>query len=209
MAVARVCVRVSMDWPRCPAAPDQASPSLWRTAEELSGVSCEEAFAIDRSAPSVYEHLGGGDTAEAVLRRLSTVFYERVYADTEPLPSGALLRHAFANTTRAQASANQSTFLIERLGGPKVYTRLKGSASLVGRHAPYAGVTHEGAQRWLRHMAAALASVPEIDDDVACMLLSFFRFHAAWIVEGRKLLNPQRLIGYGDSMHTGHVHGSG
>ena len=86
----------------CPAA------SLWDTAATLSGVSCDSAFALDSASPPVYERLGTGGAAEAVLQRLSTLFYERVYADTEPLPSGALLRHAFAATTKAEAAANQA-----------------------------------------------------------------------------------------------------
>jgi len=190
-----------MDWPRCPAAPDPSSSSLWRCAEEISGVSCADAFALDSCSPCIYDRLGGGETAQAVLHRLSTVFYQRVYMDAQPLPSGVLLRHAFANATKKQATDNQASFLVERLGGPKLYTERKGTASLISRHAPYAGVTHEGAQRWIAHMDTALDAVAEIDDESRRMLRSFFRFHAIWIVEGRTLLNPQRLIGYSDSVH--------
>ena len=93
---------------------------------------------------NLYERLG-----EAALRRLSTAFYERVYADRAPLPDGTLLRQAFANTTKADAAANQSAFLIERLGGPPLYTERKGPFALIGRHAPYAGVTRDAALRWL------------------------------------------------------------
>ena len=96
---------------------------------------------------------------------------------------------------------------MERLGGPKLYTQRKGSTSLVGRHAPYAGVTHEAAVRWLQHMEAALLGVPEIDEEARAMLQAFFAFHAAYIVEGRLLLNPARLIGYGGSVHVASAHG--
>ena len=87
----------------CPAA------SLWDTATALSGVSCDSAFALDSCSPPLYERLGGG-AGEPLLRRLSTLFYDRVFADTQPLPqSGALLRHAFASTTKAEAAANQAS----------------------------------------------------------------------------------------------------
>lgn len=98
---------------------------------------------------------------------------------------------------------------MERLGGPKVYTQSKGSVSLIGRHAPYAGVTHEAAARWLHHMDAALLGVPEIDDEARAMLRSFFAFHARYIVEGRLLLNPARLIGYGGSLHMASARSGG
>ncbi len=175
-----------------------AAGSLWQQAALLSGVAVERATDIDAAEPLLFARLG-----EAAIRRLSTCFYDQVYADATPLPSGALLRGAFANTTKAEAIANQSAFLVERLGGPKLYSARKGTLSLIGRHAPYAGVTHEAAARWLVHMESALASVPEIDQDSLRRLLSFFRFHAYYIVEGRLLLNPHRLIGYGGSVHRG------
>ena len=174
----------------CPAL--SGSGSLWQQAAALSGVPVEQATDIDEAVPLLFERLG----AEAI-RRLSTCFYERVYADTQPLPSGVLLRAAFANTTKADAIGNQALFLIERLGGPKGYTARKGALSLIGRHAPYAGVTREGAERWVKHMEAAMASVPELDEDSSRRLRSFFRFHAHYIVEGRTLLNPHRLLSYG------------
>jgi truncated hemoglobin YjbI len=147
---------------------------------------------------NLYERLG-----EAALRRVCTAFYERVYADRVPLPGGALLRAAFANTTKADAAANQAAFLIERLGGPKLYTSRKGPFALIGRHAPYAGVTRDAAARWLQHMDAALTAVPEVDDDAARRLRAYFHYTAFFIVEGRELVNPSRLIGYGGSKHDG------
>lgn len=166
-----------------------AACPLWEQAAALSGVSVVASQEID--AVCLFDRLG-----EAVLRRLSTAFYERVFCDTTPLPSGVLLRVAFANTTKADAAANQALFLIERLGGPKVFSERKGRLALIGRHAPYAGVTREAAERWLQHMHAALESVPEIDDDSKQRLSSFFRYTAFLITEGRELVNPQRIIGY-------------
>ena len=203
-----------MQLSRCP---------LWQQAAALSGVTPERAAELDeaRAQPhaccvahcradcgagrsrlaaqvNLYEQLG-----EAALRRLSTAFYERVYSDRAPLPDGTLLRHAFANTTKADAAANQSDFLIERLGGPPLYTQRKGPVALIGRHAPYAGVTRDAAHRWLQHMDAALAAVPEVDEDARRRLQSYFRYTAFFIVEGRSLVNPARLIGYGGSKHSG------
>ena len=195
---------------------------LWQQAAARSGVTPERAAELDevRAQPhacciaecrsaldahasraaqvNLYEQLG-----EAALRRLSTAFYERVYSDRVPLPDGTLLRHAFANTTKADAASNQSDFLIERLGGPPLYTQRKGPFALIGRHAPYAGVTRDAAHRWLQHMDAALAAVPEVDEDARRRLQSYFRYTAYFIVEGRALVNPARLIGYGGSKHSG------
>jgi truncated hemoglobin YjbI len=109
--------------------------------------------------------------------------------------------------TPSHLTSTQSEYLIERLGGPKLYTQRRGSTSLIGRHAPYRGVTHEAAARWLQHMDAALLGVPEIDAEARAMLQAFFAFHAAYIVEGRTLLNPDRLIGYGGSVHVASAHG--
>ena len=153
-----------------------------------------------RSAAQVnlYERCGG-----AALRRLSTLFYERVFADRAPLPGGGLLRDVFANTTKAVAAEAQSAFLVERLGGPALYTQQRGPFALIGRHAPYAGVTRAAAERWLHHMFGALAAVPELDADAVRRLRAYFRYTAFFIVEGRALVNPQRLIGYGGSKHDG------
>jgi len=166
-----------------------AACPLWEEAAALSGVSAEEALEVDKVC--LYDRLG-----EAVLRRLSTAFYERVYCDTVPLPSGPLLRAAFANTTKADAAANQALFLVERLGGPKLFSERKGRLALISRHAPYAGVTREAAERWLQHMHAALDSVPEVDEDSKHRLSRFFKYNAFLITEGRQLVNPQRIIGY-------------
>ncbi len=163
-------------------------------------ISCSAAVVCARAQVNLYERLG-----EAVLKRVSTAFYERVYADLTPLPGGGLLREAFANTTKVDAADAQSTFLIERLGGPKLYTERKGPFALIGRHAPYAGVTREAAHRWLAHMDAALAAVPEVDEDSASRLRAFFHYTAFFIVEGRALVNPHRLVGYGGSKHDGGV----
>jgi truncated hemoglobin YjbI len=146
-----------------------------------------------------------GRIGEAPLRRLSTLFYERVYADRVPLPTGGLLRDAFANTTKADAASNQAAFLVERLGGPQLYTQHKGPFALIGRHAPYALVTRDTAARWLAHMEAAMDGTPELDADAVRRLRWFFRYTAYFIVEGRALVNPNRLIGYGGSKHGGSV----
>lgn len=119
--------------------------------------------------------------------------------------AGGLLRDAFANTTKAEAASNQAAFLVERLGGPQLYTQRKGPFALIGRHAPYAGVTRDAAHRWLQHMHAALAAVPEVDDDSVRRLRAYFNYTAFFIVEGRALVNPNRLIGYGGSKHDGGV----
>ena len=72
---------------------------------------------------TLYARLG----TDALLS-LNTAFYDRVYADALVLPStGERLRGVFANTTKADAVARQHAFLVERLGGPPLYTNSRGA----------------------------------------------------------------------------------
>lgn len=179
--------------------------SLSAQASALSGVPASAALALSAAQPSVYERLG-----EPALRRLASSHYERVFGDTEPLRggAGAPLRAAFAHVTRAEASHNLALFLVERCGGPPVFTRERGTPALVGRHGPYAACTREAAERWLQHMDAALDELlpPEADAEGRAalpLLRNWLHWQAFFIVEGRLLLNPSRLVGYGGSVHDG------
>jgi truncated hemoglobin YjbI len=108
---------------------------LTRYAEQHSGVSADEANCIEHS--SLYSLLG--DTA---ICQISTAFYTRVYNDE------AWFRNIFATSTQADAVRNQVEFLIEKLGGPPVYTERKGRHRLIGRHSPY-DISPAAAERWL------------------------------------------------------------
>lgn len=55
--------------------------------------------------------------------------------------------------------AVQSDFLIERLGGPKVYTGRKGGHyRLIARHAPY-DLNSRSAKRWLEVTEGSVCSL--------------------------------------------------
>lgn len=102
---------------------------------------------------NLFERLG-----DATIQQIASAFYQRVYADKLILSSsGESIRGVFANTTKVDAIDSHYRFLVERLGGPDLYTSTKGSFQLIGRHAPYAGVNEESAERWLFHMVRAPA----------------------------------------------------
>lgn len=104
---------------------------------------------------NLYHRIG-----EAALREIAQAFYDRVYADKHELSTTQeTIRGVFANTTKADAVDSHFRFLVERLGGPALYTASKGPVQLIGRHAPYAGVNEESAERWLFHMVRVCARV--------------------------------------------------
>lgn len=167
-----------------------ARKSLHQQAAELSGVSEAQAAALDSLRPSAFERLG-----EEAVRSLCSGFYSRVFADTIPLPSGTLLRAAFASVTREHATERLTLFLVERLGGPRGFSESRGSLALLARHAPYAAVTAEAGGRWVEHMEAALAEATA-DGELCSALRHYFRFTASYVVEGRLLCNSHNNVGY-------------
>lgn len=55
-------------------------------------------------------------------------------------------------------------------------------------------------------MNAALSEIPQfaqLEPRVLQATREYFRFTAFYIVEGRLLLNDERLVGYGGAMHDG------
>ena len=171
------------------------SPSLHQLCSALSGVSAEESEALERLQPSAYARLG-----ESRLRALSRTFYDAVFDDTQPLPSGVLLREAFSSVTREEGAERQACFLIERLGGPPLFTQLRGRSMLLARHAPYNGVTREGGARWLAHMLRSVHSLALDDAELSSALASYFTFTVSYVVEGRLLCNAHNVVGYGDTV---------
>jgi len=171
------------------------APALRELCSALSCVSEEDSSAVFRLSPSAYSRLGG----ESGCRALSAAFYNLVFDDTDPLPSGVLLRNAFASVTRAEGAERQACFLAEAFGGPPLFTQLRGRGRLLSRHAPYEGVTSEAGIRWLAHMTTALRGSPAVqaDAELRRALLDYFRFTATYVVEGRKLCNPaNNAVGY-------------
>lgn len=116
-------------------------------------------FAIDKV--NLYEHLGH-DT----FVRLSTCFYEKVYADKEPS-----FRGMFPGDMHA-AIQNQYEFLIQRTHGPALYSERKGHPALRGRHVQFP-ITRAHADKWLSYMREAMAEVG-IPEQARKMMDEFF-----------------------------------
>ncbi|KAK2392312.1 Two-on-two hemoglobin-3 [Trifolium repens] len=146
--------------------------SLQEKASEWSGVKTEDAFAIDDN--NLFQKLGGLQT----FINLSTNFYNRVYDDNEEW-----FRSIFAKSDKDKAIQNQYEFLVQRLGGPPLYSQRRGHPALIVRHRPF-HVTHEAAERWLNHMQHALDNTSHIDYDSKIMLMNFFRHTAYFLVAG-------------------------
>lgn len=165
--------------------------AFYAEVEAASGISRAARDAAVGTPPSLATAVG-----VPTLRALSTAFYGRVFAADAP----PAFRGLFANVTATEAAARQSDYLIEALGGPPVFTASRGAAALLGRHAPYA-VGEAGAAVWLRLMADAVAEVVgggggHDAPALASRLMVFFRWTAWYIVLGRGLVNPCRVVGY-------------
>ncbi|CAM9287909.1 unnamed protein product [Discosporangium mesarthrocarpum] len=156
-------------------------------AHEHSGVTREESVALDKV--NLFERLGTG-----TITSISEAFYDSVFSDEE------WFRSIFSASTKQEAIRNQVDFLVERLGGPKVYTERKGKHHrLIGRHAPYA-VTPKAAVRWLKHMEGALYGTPGVDEDSRELLLAYFKHMAHFLVAGKEYANTTNLVDYHNKM---------
>ncbi|CAJ2643329.1 unnamed protein product [Trifolium pratense] len=147
--------------------------SLQEKASEWSGVDTGDAFAIDDDT-NLFQKLGGLQT----FINLSTNFYNRVYDDDEEW-----FRSIFDKSDKDKAIQNQYEFLVQRLGGPPLYSQRRGHPALIARHRPF-HLTHKAAERWLHHMQQALDNTSHIDDDSKIMLINFFRHTAYFLLAG-------------------------
>jgi len=116
-------------------------------------------FSIDDV--NLYEQLGHDK-----LVALSTAFYNKVYADTEPSFRGQFPKD------KAGAIQNQYEFFIQRLGGPELYSERKGHPALRDRHARFS-ITKAHADKWLAYMREAMDEVG-IPDDARKRMDEFF-----------------------------------
>ncbi|KAG6501225.1 hypothetical protein ZIOFF_041103 [Zingiber officinale] len=146
-----------------------------QNASEWSGVAASDAFAIDET--NLFETLGGIQP----FVDLSTNFYNRVYDDEEEW-----FRSIFSNSKKEDAIRNQYEFFAQRMGGPNLYSKRRGHPALIGRHAPFP-VTHQAAERWLRHMQQALDSTSSIDPDSKVKMMNFFKHTAYFLVGGNEM----------------------
>ncbi|MGO8670723.1 MAG: globin [Capsulimonadaceae bacterium] len=97
----------------------------------------------------IFDRLG---TAKP-LHDLAEAFYRGI--ETDPV-----LRPMYPQNL-ASSRNRLELFLIQRFGGPGTYSEMRGHPRLRMRHAPFLiGVRERDA--WMRHMLAALDSVPEL-----------------------------------------------
>ncbi|KAL4457310.1 hypothetical protein ABPG75_012175 [Micractinium tetrahymenae] len=157
----------------CSAAMQMLSPP--ELAAQRAVISIEDAFSIDQV--NLYDRLGLD-----ALKKLATEFYDRVYADTED----AHFRSVFANSPKAVAIKNNYEFMAQRLGGPPLYSQRKGHPALPRRHAPF-DCSEATAERYMQHMDAALAAVPEIDEDSRRRLHAYFRHTCYFLLVAQEL----------------------
>ena len=99
-------------------------------------------FSIDDV--NLYQQLG-----YETLVALSNRFYDLVYADTEPAFRGMFPKD------KAGAIQNQYEFLVQRLGGPEVYSDRKGHPALRARHERFS-IGRPQVEKWLAYMRQAL-----------------------------------------------------
>ncbi|KAL6603873.1 hypothetical protein ACP70R_044234 [Stipagrostis hirtigluma subsp. patula] len=187
--------------------------SLQEKASQWSGVAAADAFAIDDG--NIFEALGG--TTQPFVD-LSTNFYTRVYEDEEEW-----FREIFAGSKKEDAIQNQYEFLVQRMGGPPLFSQRRDSAlgkddgckfainhvdlqlqcigrndlwghpALIGRHRPFP-VTHQAAERWLHHMQQALDTTSSIDADSKAKMMNFFRHTAYFLVAGNEMTRQAQEV---------------
>lgn len=106
-------------------------------------------------------------------------FYALVEAFYQGVESDALLRPLYpADLTHAKT--HLTWFLIQRLGGPLRYQEERGHPRLRMRHLPFKIGLAES-EAWLRHMNAAVESVPAFEPFRAG-LSRYFSESAAFLV---------------------------
>ena len=126
-----------------------------------------DMFEVDELRP--YDRLG-----REKIEELSRTFYGLVYADTEPSFRGMFPRD------KEMAIQNQYEFLIQRFGGPPVYSERKGHPALRARHARFS-ITVDHAAKWLEYMRQAMETVG-IPDDLREAMYEYFENSAAFMV---------------------------
>ena len=93
--------------------------------------------------------------------RLVAAFYRRVATDD-------ILRPMYPEHDLAGAERRLRDFLIQRFGGPSVYSEHRGHPRLRMRHVPFV-IDANQHDRWLHHMRAALVELappPDVSADM-------------------------------------------
>lgn len=106
-------------------------------------------------------------------RRLVAAFYRRVPADD-------ILGPMYPKQDMAGAEERLRGFLIQRFGGPDLYSQRRGHPRLRMRHAPFK-ITQAGRDRWVELMEAALADA-DLPPAAHGPLLQFFHDAATFMI---------------------------
>jgi truncated hemoglobin YjbI len=132
---------------------------LQKLASQASGVTYEASLEASQLQPSLYDRVGGSEG----LLLLSTIFYDRVFADKRDESRWFL--NIFSSSTKSEAIDNQHRFLVQTFGGPPLYREKKGTYTrLVGRHANYS-IGPKAAEQWVEHMVQAMGGHPTLMED--------------------------------------------
>lgn len=111
--------------------------------------------------PNIAAQVGG----VSAFQTLVDDFYTRVEADPP-------LRSLYPPNLEP-GKTHLGLFLAQYFGAGNVYSELQGHPRLRMRHAPFR-VTHNGAQRWARHMTAAIEA-QDWPDDARAAVLAYVR----------------------------------
>jgi truncated hemoglobin YjbI len=152
---------------------DHSIQRLEKRACELSGIELEKAKEIDEY--SLANQLG-----EFTLTTLYEKFYAKVLEDKDDW-----FRDMFQSSIE-DLIANESEYLIQRLGGPSYYTDRKGIPSLIKMHYNVE-MTPRTAEKWLEYMETTLEEmVSEIDEPTRDVLMAYFRFSAYFMIASQE-----------------------
>lgn len=105
--------------------------------------------------------------------RLVAAFYRRVATDD-------ILRPMYPESDLAGAERRLRDFLIQRFGGPQIYSEHRGHPRLRMRHSPFS-IDRKGRDRWVELMEAALVEA-ELPAQVLAPLRHFFHEAATFMI---------------------------
>jgi len=152
---------------------DHSIQRLEKRACELSGIELDKAKEIDEY--NLATLLG-----EFTITTLYEKFYAKVLEDKDDW-----FREMF-QTPLEDLVANESEYLIQRLGGPSYYTDRKGIPSLLKMHYNFE-ISPRTAEKWLEYMETTLEEmVTEIDEPTRDVLMAFFRFSAYFMIASQE-----------------------
>jgi hemoglobin len=105
--------------------------------------------------------------------RLVAAFYRRV-------PGDQILGAMYPKHDLAAAEVRLRDFLIQRFGGPDVYSQQRGHPRLRMRHGPFQ-IDKKARDRWIALMEQALAET-QLPEDVTKSLRAFFDDAATFMI---------------------------